>query len=62
MEFLVIVKCRGSRAHRRFYHNDTDDCNENDKERLLAYIHEKKIKKPLDIWFNNLKAIMEYRW
>lgn len=58
-KFLFILKYRGSGFHRRFYHEKPEDYDSDDRELLRAYMAEKGFKRPLDVWFNNLKEIIE---
>lgn len=58
-KFLFIMKYRGSRFHKRYYHQTDAAYSENDKDSLLKYMRERGYEKPVDIWFDNLKAIME---
>lgn len=60
-KFLFIMKYRGSRAHRRFYHDSADSYSENDREKLLKYMHEKGFERPVDVWFDNIKAMLELK-
>lgn len=58
-KFLFILKYRGSGAHQRFYHQNADGYSENDREKLLHYMREKGFERPVDVWFDNIKAILE---
>ena len=58
-KFLFLLKYRGSRYHRRFYHDTAEDYDSNDRELLHDYMAEKGYTRPVDVWFNNLKTIME---
>ncbi|KAH7023846.1 hypothetical protein EDB80DRAFT_698755 [Ilyonectria destructans] len=58
-KFLFILKYRGSTFHRRFYHESRDTYEADDREILNDYMEEKGYKRPIDVWFDNLKAIME---
>jgi hypothetical protein len=60
-KFLFLLKYRGSGYHRRFYHDNAEGYNANDRELLREYMAEKGYKRPLDVWFDNLKTIMELR-
>lgn len=60
-KFLFIMKYRGSGAHKRYYHHDAEEYSENDKERLLKYMREKGYKKPVDVWFDNINAMLELK-
>jgi Protein of unknown function (DUF4238) len=58
-KFLFLMKYRGSTFHRRFYHEDAEGYNANDRELLHEYMAEKGFKRPVDVWFDNLKTIVE---
>ncbi|KAG8526347.1 uncharacterized protein KY384_000340 [Bacidia gigantensis] len=58
-KFLFIMKYRGSTAHKRFYHDKPDDYSSNDKERLQDYMRSKGFKKPIDVWFDNINAMLD---
>ncbi|KAI0540544.1 hypothetical protein GGR58DRAFT_460921 [Xylaria digitata] len=57
-KFLFILKYRGSSFHRRFYHETLDQYDANDKSRLQIYMEENGFKRPVDVWFHNLKTII----
>ena len=58
-KFIFIMKYRGSGFHRRFYHQDTERYSANDRDKMLKYMQEKGFKKPIDVWFNNIKGMLE---
>lgn len=58
-KFLFLLKYRGSTFHQRFYHDVTESYEADDRELLWEYMKEKGFKRPMDVWFNNLKTIME---
>jgi hypothetical protein len=60
-KFLFIMKYRGSSMHVRFYHQNAEAYSSNDKERLLRYMDERRFKKPVDVWFDNIKGILELK-
>jgi hypothetical protein len=60
-KFLFLLKYRGSGFHRRFYHDNAEGYDANDRELLRDYMAEKGYTRPMDVWFNNLKTIMELR-
>jgi hypothetical protein len=60
-KFLFIMKYRGSTAHKRFYHQGTESYSADDREKLLKYMREKGYQKPVDVWFANIKAILELK-
>jgi Protein of unknown function (DUF4238) len=60
-KFLFIMKYRGSSARKRFYHQNAESYSEDDKEELQKYMREKGFKRPIDVWFDNIKAILELK-
>ncbi|KAE8443203.1 hypothetical protein EG329_002071 [Mollisiaceae sp. DMI_Dod_QoI] len=58
-KFLFLLKYRGSTFHRRFYHDDAESYEADDRELLREYMAEKGFKRPTDVWFHNLKTVME---
>ncbi|KAK7974548.1 hypothetical protein PG989_016396 [Apiospora arundinis] len=58
-KFLFLLKYRGSTFHRRFYHVDMQTYSEDDASFLRDYMEENGIKRPLDVWFSNIKTIIE---
>jgi hypothetical protein len=60
-KFLFLLKYRGSTFHRRFYHDNTECYEADDRELLWEYIAEKGFKRPMDVWLHNLRTIMELR-
>jgi Protein of unknown function (DUF4238) len=59
--FLFIMKYRGLRAHKRFYHQTADDYAENDREKLLEYMRKKGYQRPIDVWFDSIKAMLDLK-
>lgn len=60
-KFLFIMKYRGSLARKRFYHQRIEDYSANDRESLLQYMREKGYQKPADVWFDNIRAMLELK-
>ncbi|KAK3390131.1 hypothetical protein B0H63DRAFT_519366 [Podospora didyma] len=60
-KFLFMMKYRGSGFHNRFGHNKAEDYDENDRELMLDYMTKKGFKRPLDVWFHNIKTIIELK-
>ncbi|KAK3352524.1 hypothetical protein B0T25DRAFT_187195 [Lasiosphaeria hispida] len=58
-KFLFLLKYRGKGYHRRFDHETPAGYSENDKELFREYMADNGFERPLDVWFNNLKTIME---
>jgi hypothetical protein len=60
-KFLFIMKYRGSGMHKRFYHESAEGYHADDKHRLLPYMQEKGFKKPVDVWFDNIKGMLDLK-
>lgn len=58
-KFQFIMKYRGSREHQRFHRQNAEGYSEKDKEVLTKYMCEKGFKRPVDVWFDNIKALLE---
>jgi hypothetical protein len=58
-KFLFIMKYRGPGFRKRYDHQNSDAYSANDKERLAEYMNEKGFVSPLDVWFDNIKAMLE---
>jgi hypothetical protein len=55
------MKYPGSGQHRRFYHPNSEEYSEDDREILPEYMREKGYKKPVDVWLDTLKALLEVK-
>jgi len=60
-KFFFIMKYRGSTMHSRFHHEDAEGYNSDDRERFLQYMQEKGFKKPVDVWFDNIRGMLELK-
>ncbi len=60
-KFLFIMKYRSSRMHKRFYYQNAEGYSANDREKLLQYMDERGFKKPVDVWFDNIKGMLELK-
>jgi len=58
-KFLFILKYRGSGFHRRFYHDKPESYSDIDREVLREYMAKRGYARPLDVWYDNIKAIIE---
>ncbi|OBT80013.1 hypothetical protein VF21_01127 [Pseudogymnoascus sp. 05NY08] len=58
-KFLFIMKYRSSNMHKRFSPETFEDYSADDREELLEYIRGKNFEKPIDVWFDNIKAMLE---
>ncbi|KAF2135647.1 uncharacterized protein K452DRAFT_238983, partial [Aplosporella prunicola CBS 121167] len=70
-KFLFIMKYRGSIQRRRFYGEDENNAKtytSNDGEAMAEYMQRKGYTKPIQVWYNNIKTIlnmemdMDYKW
>lgn len=57
-KFLFIMKYRSMDFHKRFQHDTADEYCADDKERFLKYMAEKGFTRPMDVWLDNIKAIL----
>ncbi|CZR60705.1 uncharacterized protein PAC_10601 [Phialocephala subalpina] len=60
-KFLFIMKYRSRTFHRRYCHDNSDDYDADDREKMLKYMKETGIKKPIDVWFDNIKGILDLK-
>ena len=60
-KFLFIMKYRGLRAYKRFYHNDGQAYSEDDRERMLLYMKKGGFKTPFDVWLDNINAMLDMK-
>lgn len=58
-KFLFIMKYRSTIFHRRFQHETFEDYWADDKEQMVEYAMKKGFKRPIDVWFDNLRVILE---
>ncbi|KAK0714725.1 hypothetical protein B0H67DRAFT_489717 [Lasiosphaeris hirsuta] len=58
-KFLFLLKYRGKGYHKRFDHETPAGYSQDDKELFREYMADNGFERPLDVWFNNLKTIME---
>jgi hypothetical protein len=58
-KFLFLLKYRGDGFRRRFFHQNPEDYDENDRELIQEYMAAHGFKRPLDVWFHNIKTIAE---
>jgi hypothetical protein len=59
-KFLFLLKYRGDGFRKRFFHQSPEEYSENDRELLREYMSKHGFKRPLDVWFNNIKTIIEF--
>lgn len=58
-KFLFLMKYRNSRMFQRYDHDRLEDYNEDDKHRMVIYMKNKKFSRPRDVWFSNLRGLLE---
>ncbi|KAH9211163.1 hypothetical protein DL95DRAFT_512008 [Leptodontidium sp. 2 PMI_412] len=58
-KFLFLMKYRGSTFHQRFYHETATGYEANDRDRLLEYMREKGFERPIDVWLDNIRTIID---
>jgi hypothetical protein len=58
-KFLFLLKYRGDGFRRRFFHQNPEDYNSDDRELVLEYMAAHGFERPLDVWFHNIKTIIE---
>jgi hypothetical protein len=58
-KFLFLLKYRGDGFRRRFFHQNPEDYNADDRELVLEYMTKHGFERPLDVWFHNIKTIIE---
>jgi hypothetical protein len=56
-KFIFILAYRNRNFHQRF-EGGKDDYNSNDRDELLAYMDDKGIKTPKDVWLQNIRAFI----
>ncbi|ELR09756.1 hypothetical protein VC83_01180 [Pseudogymnoascus destructans] len=58
-KFLFIMKYRSSNMYKRFCPETFEDYSADDREELLKYVRGKDFEKPIDVWFDNIRAMLE---
>ncbi|PNP55345.1 hypothetical protein THARTR1_04487 [Trichoderma harzianum] len=58
-KFLFLMKYRGPTFYRRYNHETASGYDANDREKMLEYMQKKGFERPLDVWFDNIKTIIE---
>ena len=58
-KFLFILKYRGLDFHQRFNHETVATYDSNDNEHVREYMSEKLYDRPLNVWLDNIKAIID---
>lgn len=58
-KFLFLMKYRNSDMFDRYNHDHVDSYAAEDRERMLAYMDSKGFTKPRDVWFDNLRQLLD---
>jgi len=58
-KFIFLLKYRAFNFHRRFNRDTPEEYMSSDRELMLEYMAEKGYKRPLDVWFDNIQAIID---
>ncbi|KAL4904113.1 hypothetical protein BDW74DRAFT_155100 [Aspergillus multicolor] len=58
-KFLFLMKYRGTAMFERYNRDKIDDYDSDDWLRMRTYMETKGFTKPRDVWFNNLRHILE---
>ncbi|KAK4066127.1 uncharacterized protein Triagg1_8195 [Trichoderma aggressivum f. europaeum] len=58
-KFLFLMKYRGPTFYGRYNHETASGYDANDRERMLEYMRKKGFERPIDVWFDNIKTIIE---
>ncbi|KAK1752334.1 hypothetical protein QBC47DRAFT_363898 [Echria macrotheca] len=57
-KFLFLLKYRSSGYHKRFYLDAPEDYMLDDRELMREYMAEKGYQHPMDVWYDNIEAII----
>jgi hypothetical protein len=58
-KFVFVMRFRSTLFFEGFNHRQPADYTGSDKDMLLAYMHEKGILRPVDVWLEALVAILD---
>ncbi|KAK0757604.1 hypothetical protein N5P37_009618, partial [Trichoderma harzianum] len=58
-KFLFLMKYRGPTFYGRYNHETASEYDANDREKMLEYMQKKGFERPIDVWFDNIKTIIE---
>ncbi|GKZ34328.1 hypothetical protein AbraIFM66950_004558 [Aspergillus brasiliensis] len=58
-KFLFLMKYRNGGMFDRYNHDDAQNYQADDRARMLVYMHNKGFTKPRDVWFNNLRHMLD---
>ncbi|KAF2134927.1 hypothetical protein P153DRAFT_329801 [Dothidotthia symphoricarpi CBS 119687] len=57
-KFMFIMKYRGPGFYRRFHGDKSGNYKQDDTDKFKAYMQEKGYQKPVDVWFQSIKTIL----
>lgn len=60
-KFLFLMKYRNSGMFDRYDHDNIDDYQADDRMRMLDYMQFRNFEKPREVWFDNLRQILELK-
>ena len=60
-KFLFIMKYRNSGFHKRFFYQTAGEYSQDDRQKLQDYMRKKGYEKPVDVWFDNIKAMVDLK-
>lgn len=58
-KFLFLMKYRNAGMFERYNHDHVDNYDSDDRERMLKYMESKGFEKPRDVWFDNLRHLLD---
>jgi hypothetical protein len=58
-EFLFVMKYRSPIFFKRFNHETADEYDSSDRDTFLEYMNEKGFTRPIDVWFDSLKKVID---
>ena len=58
-KFLFLMKYRNSRMFQRYNHDRLEDYNADDRHRMVEYMQHRGFSRPRDVWFANLRGLLE---
>lgn len=60
-KFLFLMKYRNTSTFHRYNHDYVDKYDADDRERMLKYMESKGFTKPRDVWFDNLRHLLDLK-
>jgi hypothetical protein len=58
-KFLFVMKYRSPIFFTRFNHETADEYDSSDRDTFLEYMNEKGFTRPIDVWFDSLKKVID---